>query len=180
MGNALGDDFTDQGALAGMKGTTPLTDLSADFKDRLLDASTPTSADYNYAGESYDAVVLIALAAQAAGTNDANVFAPYVNGLTFGGDKCTDYASCLEILSGRRQRRLRRRLRPARLHRRRSSPLRPASVCCSSARTTRSTTRRPSSSSPATRPTPPPTRARLRSPTGRPPAARWSSARCCR
>src|SRR3954463_7612232 len=35
MGSALGDQFTDQGALAGMKGTTPLTDLSADFKKRL-------------------------------------------------------------------------------------------------------------------------------------------------
>ena len=43
MGSALGDQFTDQGALAGMKGTTPLTDLSADFKKR-LDARTPTSA----------------------------------------------------------------------------------------------------------------------------------------
>ena len=35
MGNALGDQFKDPGALAGMKGTTPLTDLTPDFKDRL-------------------------------------------------------------------------------------------------------------------------------------------------
>ena len=41
----------------------------------------------------------MALAAQAAGTNDATVFAPYINGLTTGGETCTDYASCAEILA---------------------------------------------------------------------------------
>jgi ABC-type branched-subunit amino acid transport system substrate-binding protein len=98
MGSALGDQFTDQGALAGMKGTTPLTDLSADFKGRLDALGTDLKGTYNYAGETYDAVTLVALAAQAAGTNDATVFAPYLNGLTFGGDKCTDFASCLTII----------------------------------------------------------------------------------
>jgi ABC-type branched-subunit amino acid transport system substrate-binding protein len=98
MGNALGADFEDDGALAGMKGTAPLTDLSADFTDRLLEVD-PNLEDYNYAGETYDAAVLIALAAQAAGTNDANVFKDYVNGLTFGGDKCEDFATCSEILT---------------------------------------------------------------------------------
>ena len=99
MGNALGEDFTEEGELAGMRGTTPLTDLSQDFRDRLL-AIDPALQDFNYAGETYDAIVLSALAAQAAGTNDANVFKAYVNGLTFGGDKCEDFASCKTILDG--------------------------------------------------------------------------------
>jgi ABC-type branched-subunit amino acid transport system substrate-binding protein len=99
MGNALGEDFSEPGSLAGMKGTTPLTDLADDFKNRLMEVD-PALQDFNYAGETYDAVVLTALAAQAAGTNDANVFKDYVNGLTFGGDTCEDFASCLEILSG--------------------------------------------------------------------------------
>jgi ABC-type branched-subunit amino acid transport system substrate-binding protein len=99
MGNALGEDFTEQGALAGMKGTTPLTDLAQEFKDRLL-AIDPELQDYNYAGETYDAIIVSALAAQLAGTNDANVFKDYVNGVTFGGDACTDFASCLEIING--------------------------------------------------------------------------------
>ena len=99
MGSSLGKQFTDQGALAGMKGTTPLTDLSADFKARLDAINPDLGGTYNYAGESYDAVTLIALAAQAAGTNDATVFAPYINGLTTGGETCTDYASCAEILA---------------------------------------------------------------------------------
>src|SRR5215207_2539585 len=64
MGNALGEDFTETGALEGMKGTLPLTELSGDFKDRLLQLN-PQLVDYNYAGESYDATMLIALAAQA-------------------------------------------------------------------------------------------------------------------
>jgi hypothetical protein len=97
MGNALGEDFNEEGALAGMRGTTPLTELGSDFTDRLLEVD-PALQDYNYAGETYDAVVLTALAAQAAGTNDANVFKAYVNGLTFGGDKCEDFASCKAIL----------------------------------------------------------------------------------
>src|SRR5215218_3715053 len=99
MGNALGEDFDEDGQLAGMKGTTPLTELSSDFTDRLLEVD-PALQDYNYAGETYDAVVLTALAAQIAGTNDANVFKAYVNGVTFGGDKCEDFTSCLEIING--------------------------------------------------------------------------------
>ena len=97
MGNALGEDFDDQGALAGMKGTTPLTELGSDFTDRLLEVD-PELKDYNYAGETYDAVVVTALAAQMAGTNDAKVFKAYVNGVTFGGDKCEDFAACLDII----------------------------------------------------------------------------------
>ncbi len=98
MGNALGEDFDENGALAGMRGTTPLTELGADFTDRLMEVD-PNLQDFNYAGETYDAVILTALAAQAAGTNDANTFKAYVNGLTFGGDKCEDYASCAAILA---------------------------------------------------------------------------------
>jgi ABC-type branched-subunit amino acid transport system substrate-binding protein len=97
MGNALGADFKAPGSLAGMKGTAPLTNLSGDFKDRLKQLN-PQLQDYNYAGESYDAVVLTALAAQMAGSNKATVFAPYINGITVGGDKCGDFASCLAII----------------------------------------------------------------------------------
>jgi hypothetical protein len=98
MGNALGEDFSEQGALAGMKGTTPLTELGPEFTDRLLEVD-PNLQDYNYAGETYDAVIVTALAAQAAGTNDANTFKAYVNGITTGGDKCSDYAACLQIIN---------------------------------------------------------------------------------
>src|SRR3712207_4449606 len=98
MGNALGESFSQQGSLAGMKGTTPLTELGGDFTNRLLEID-PNLQDYNYAGETYDAVVVTALAAQAAGTNDANVFKEFINGITVGGEACTDFAACLEIIN---------------------------------------------------------------------------------
>jgi hypothetical protein len=99
VGDPLGEQFEEKGALEGMKGTTPLTDLSDDFKNRLLEVDDLGNT-FNYAGESYDAVVITTLAAAMAQTTDATKFAPYVNGVTFGGDKCEDYASCLEIIKG--------------------------------------------------------------------------------
>jgi Periplasmic binding protein len=97
MGNALGESFTEPGQVAGMSGTTPLTELSGDFVDRLKEID-PELTDLNYAGETYDAIVITALAAQAAGTVEANTFKDYVNGITFGGDKCEDFAACFAIL----------------------------------------------------------------------------------
>jgi hypothetical protein len=97
ISNALGEEFEDPKELAALKGTTPLSELSEDFKNRMLEID-PELKDYNYAGESYDAVVITTLAAAMAQSNDAKEFAPYINGVTFGGDKCEDYASCLEIV----------------------------------------------------------------------------------
>src|SRR3954469_20254071 len=98
MGNALGEDFDQKGALAGMKGTLPLTELSGDFKDRLKSVN-PNLQDYNYSAESYDATMLIAMAAQSAGSTQATTFGPYVNALTVTGEKCSDFAACLAIIN---------------------------------------------------------------------------------
>ena len=98
MGTALGDSFDKKGVLAGMKGTTPLTELSGDFKDRLKTVD-PKLVDFNYSAETYDAIVITSLAAQMAGTSDATKFNAYVNGVTFGGDKCEDFTSCLDIIN---------------------------------------------------------------------------------
>ena len=98
VGDPLGEEFQDEGALEGMKGTTPLTDLSPEFRDRLLEVDPSLGNTFNYAGESYDAVVITALAAAMAQSNQATVFAPYVNGVTFGGEKCEDFAGCLAII----------------------------------------------------------------------------------
>ena len=84
--------------LKGMKGTTPLVELSQDFKDRL--GTTPSGAgltDYNYAGETYDAMVVIALAAEAAGT-DGSAAADEIVNITKDGEKCTDFPTCLAII----------------------------------------------------------------------------------
>lgn len=112
-----GDDSTDEGAsdsdsttttaaestggdgvLAGMKGTTPLVDLGDDFKARMMEID-PDLVDFNYGAESYDAAIIIALAAAEAGTDGA-AYAEKINGITRGGDKCTTYKECLDIITG--------------------------------------------------------------------------------
>ncbi len=97
VGNALGEEFSTPGALVNMKGTTPLTELGPDFTDRLAEVN-PDLTDFNYAGESYDAVTIVALASEIARTNDATVFAEQINGVTTAGEKCADFASCLAIV----------------------------------------------------------------------------------
>src|SRR5688572_13115291 len=78
MGNAIGEKFTDQGALAGMRGTTPLTKLGDDFTKRLKEIN-PNLKDLNYAGESYDAAVIVALAAETARSAKGSDLAKYIN-----------------------------------------------------------------------------------------------------
>ena len=84
------------GALEGLKGTTPLVELSSDFTDRLLEID-PALTDYNYAAETYDAVTIVALAAEEA-QDDGIAYASLINGITRDGEKCTDYATCKAIL----------------------------------------------------------------------------------
>jgi len=96
MGNALGEQLP-PGTLEGMKGTTPLSELQEDFKDKLLEID-PDLQDFNYAAETYDAVTVIALAAEIAGTDEPTKVAEEVIGVTKDGEKCEDFASCLELI----------------------------------------------------------------------------------
>jgi ABC-type branched-subunit amino acid transport system substrate-binding protein len=89
-------DSASGGELEGMKGTLPLVALSDEFKGRLLEID-PALEDYSYAAETYDAVVVIALAVEVAKTDGID-FAKEINGVTRGGEKCTDYAGCLELV----------------------------------------------------------------------------------
>ncbi|HEY8532420.1 MAG TPA: ABC transporter substrate-binding protein [Micromonospora sp.] len=97
MGNTFGDAFKDQpGILNGMKGTTPLTPLPAEFKRRLLEVNPKLTAT-EYAAEAYDAVVISALAAELAGTTEPKEIAAQINGVTAGGTSCDTVAACLEL-----------------------------------------------------------------------------------
>ena len=73
--------------------------LSGRDLDRLRVIRADVGEHLSTTQETYDAIVITALASQLAGTNDANVFKEYVNGVTFGGEKCTDIAGCLEIVN---------------------------------------------------------------------------------
>jgi ABC-type branched-subunit amino acid transport system substrate-binding protein len=99
IGNALGENFTEQGVLVGVKGTLPAVELQADFKAK-LDSTYPGLTDYSYGPETYDAVIIIALAAQAAGTDNPSEVAARINGVTRDGEKCTSFADCKALLDG--------------------------------------------------------------------------------
>ncbi len=100
MGNALGDQFTDRTVLAGMRGTTPGVDVSTltEFKDRLLGVNAELT-DFSYSAESYDAVMVIALAALAAGSDDGVAIGAQINDITRGGTKCTTFTECAELIA---------------------------------------------------------------------------------
>ncbi|CCQ16269.1 putative ABC transporter substrate-binding protein [Rhodococcus sp. AW25M09] len=96
MGNALGEAVA-PGLLDTMRGTTPLTDVGTGFQDRLK-VIDPALVDFNYAGESYDAVVISALAAEQAKSTAGTDIAANINSVTKGGTKCTNYAECLPLV----------------------------------------------------------------------------------
>ncbi len=90
------------GALKGDKGTLPGLDVSklGDFTDRLLKVD-PSLTEFSYAPESYDAVVLIALAALAANSTDGKKIASKLQEVSGGsgkGKKATDFASAAQII----------------------------------------------------------------------------------
>ncbi|WP_433053753.1 ABC transporter substrate-binding protein [Dactylosporangium sp. CS-033363] len=95
MANSFGDALKDSPAvLNGMKGTTPLTPLSDDFKRRVKSID-PTLTDFNYSGESYDAVVIAALAAETGKSSDPAVIAKQIVGVTTGDNTCDTVSACL-------------------------------------------------------------------------------------
>ncbi|MDY7104434.1 MAG: ABC transporter substrate-binding protein [Actinomycetota bacterium] len=97
-GNALGDRFDDNGALEGLRGTFLSARPSESFVERLT-AANPGLDDLRYAPEAYDAVVISALAAEAAGTTDPVALAAEIVGVTRDGVRCTTFAECRDLLA---------------------------------------------------------------------------------
>lgn len=85
------------GTLKGAQGTIPGTFAKDDFKKQLL-AIDPSLKDYSYAGESWDAVNLIALAAEEAKSTKGVDIAKHLKDVSQGGEKCGDFASCVTLL----------------------------------------------------------------------------------
>ncbi|RXZ69744.1 ABC transporter substrate-binding protein [Agromyces albus] len=89
------------GLITGAKGTLPGPELEDDFRERIL-AVDPDLADFSYGPESYDATVLIALAAYAANSTEGVDIAKYlrqVSGGTGEGEKVTDLGDAFTALS---------------------------------------------------------------------------------
>ncbi|MBT2498709.1 ABC transporter substrate-binding protein [Agromyces sp. ISL-38] len=93
------------GLIAGAKGTLPGPVLEDDFRERIL-AVDPNLADFSYGPESYDATVLIALAAYAANSTDGVDIAKYlrqVSGGTGDGEKVTSLEDAFALLAEGKQ-----------------------------------------------------------------------------
>jgi branched-chain amino acid transport system substrate-binding protein len=103
------EDFP-AGTLTGVKGTLPGLDIAtiADFTERMnanwvAEGNEDLADVFAYGPESYDAVVLIALASLAAKSTDSVAIAgklQEVSGGSGDGTKCFSFAECAEIIAG--------------------------------------------------------------------------------
>ncbi len=89
-------DF-EPGTLEGVKATYPGAELTGDFKERMLTVDKKLT-DFTYGPESFDATVVTALAATAAGDDSGEAIAAEINGVTADGEKCTEYTECVKLL----------------------------------------------------------------------------------
>jgi ABC-type branched-subunit amino acid transport system substrate-binding protein len=85
------------GTLEGSKGTLPGAESGQDFRDKLL-AVDPSLKDFSYAPESYDATVMTALAAIAAGSDSGEAIASQLIEISKEGEKCSTFADCAALL----------------------------------------------------------------------------------
>ena len=97
IGNALGEDFTAEGALVGAQGTQPAAEVTEEFENQLLSVD-PNLIDYNYGPETYDAVIITALATELAETDDPAQVATFINGVTREGEKCSTFTDCKALI----------------------------------------------------------------------------------
>ena len=86
-----------KGTLKGVKGTLPGVVAGDEFKARLT-AIKPDLTEFAYSPESYDATILVALAAQAAGDDAGESIASKMQEVSKGGAKCTSFKDCLALL----------------------------------------------------------------------------------
>jgi ABC-type branched-subunit amino acid transport system substrate-binding protein len=84
-----------QGALNGMRGTTR-SRINPDFIKRLNASVGGGLVEFTYAPEVYDAVIVSALAAASAESDNPMKIAKKINEVTEGGEKCATYAICIE------------------------------------------------------------------------------------
>lgn len=85
------------GSLDNVRGLVPGASPSAEFTDRLAFVDGGIEAS-SFAPETYDAVIIAALAAEAAGYTDGPRIARQLPAVTRDGVRCTTYPSCASLL----------------------------------------------------------------------------------
>jgi ABC-type branched-subunit amino acid transport system substrate-binding protein len=91
-----GEDFD----VNGVKATFPAAaEVPVDFNKKLDAIWAPKKLDdYTYGAQSYDATMLIALAAEAAGDDDGLALSKEIINVSRDGTQCSTYADCLELV----------------------------------------------------------------------------------
>ncbi|MDP9028375.1 MAG: ABC transporter substrate-binding protein [Actinomycetota bacterium] len=89
--------------IAGAQFTNPGVNVTGDFKTK-LDAFTSKAGDkaltaYSYAPESYDAIVLLALAALQGGKTDGTTLKNNLQSVSEDGTKCTTFTDCAKLIA---------------------------------------------------------------------------------
>ncbi|MFT8355861.1 MAG: ABC transporter substrate-binding protein [Bifidobacterium aquikefiri] len=95
-------DF-EAGMLKGAQGTIPGAHPSDAFQKRLKTV-TPKLADFTYSAETYDGVILAALAAEKGGATDGTTIKDNLAAVSGakGGTACTSYKACLSLLKDKK------------------------------------------------------------------------------
>lgn len=88
----------DASVLAGFTATGASSGFDDDFIASLQDFD-PELETTLFAPYTYDCVVVIALAAEAAGSDDPVVYAPEIVGVTRDGEECTSFEQCRDLLA---------------------------------------------------------------------------------
>lgn len=99
-GNTVPYPEFDEGLLEGAQGTTPGRATDGVFKDALLAADSTASKSLNFAPESYDAVILVALAAERGGATDTKTIVANLHAVSGanGGEKCASFEECVAFI----------------------------------------------------------------------------------
>ncbi len=90
-------DPTDDAALNGMKGTAPTSQGSEAFATAFTEFA-PEGTPQIFSAHAYDCAMIIALASAVAGTDDPAAIAQEMVGVTRDGEKCTEFAACIELI----------------------------------------------------------------------------------
>jgi len=93
-----GEDGFPAGTLKGVKATYPGPKLQDDFKQLMLGVN-PDLEDFVYGPESYDATIVAALAATAAGDDGGKALSAEMQSVTTEGTKCDTFQACADLLA---------------------------------------------------------------------------------
>lgn len=92
-------DYSDENFdLTGVKGTVPVAaDPAPGFEDRLKEID-PSLKDFSYGPQSYDAVIISALAAISADNDNGEAIGSKIIEVTKDGEECTTFGDCAQLL----------------------------------------------------------------------------------